>query len=68
MAHVEYENGLPMLKELNCPFIEVAKKYPEFCEAEREVYEQVLGRSVKLNGCRARGAHVCCFRLADEKI
>lgn len=65
MAKVTRKNGLPILEEYNCPFIDVAKKYPEFCEAERAAYEEVLGKPVQLKGCRAQGANVCRFCVGE---
>lgn len=61
MASVKKEGKNYTLEEYNCPFIEVATKYPDFCEMERSAYEKILGTKVRLDGCRARGANVCRF-------
>lgn len=65
MARVEEQPGQLVLKEDNCPFIEVARKYPEFCEVERRAYEELLGREVELVVCRASGDRCCSFCVAS---
>lgn len=65
MAKVKVEEKLNIIEEYNCPFIEVARKYPEFCEMERASYEEIFGRKVELDGCRARGANVCRFCISE---
>jgi predicted ArsR family transcriptional regulator len=67
MATMKKEGKLHVLEEYNCPFIEVATKYPEFCEMERLAYENLLETDVKLEGCRARGANVCRFCIQPKK-
>lgn len=61
MATIKNEGKLKVIQEHNCPFIEVAKAYPEFCEIERQVYEELLKQPIQLETCRARGAQVCRF-------
>lgn len=66
MATMEVQGAKGILREFNCPFIEVAKKYPAFCETERKVYEDLLGEEVHLDHCRALGASSCCFTFAPK--
>ncbi len=61
MAETDRDGDTLVLREHNCPFIDVARKYPQFCESERRLYEKVLKKKVRLKDCRARGADVCVF-------
>ncbi len=61
MADLEVEGETFLLCEHNCPFIEVSRKYQQFCEAERRAFEEFLGESVELKGCQAQGDRRCVF-------
>lgn len=51
--------NLPILRETNCPYHELAQKDPGICELEQQVFEQVLGTQLKLASC-CRDGHSCC--------
>lgn len=59
--HVEVDNSgrLPILRENNCPYLELASSDPAICELEKEVFRKVLGSEVELTQCCLDG-HSCC--------
>jgi predicted ArsR family transcriptional regulator len=64
---VEYDSrgGLPILRENNCPYLELATSDPSICEMEQSVFRQVLGVKVSLTQCCLDGHHCCEFSV-DE--
>ena len=58
---VEFEesNGLPVLREHNCPYQELAEADRGICDLERQVVEESLGAEVTLTRCCLDG-HRCC--------
>lgn len=58
------EGGLPVLRESHCPYPELARKTPEICALEQEVYGRVLGMPLSLKSCMRDGAACCEFRPA----
>lgn len=50
---------MPVLRETNCPYHELAQRDPGICELEQQVFEQVLGTPLKLASC-CRDGHSCC--------
>lgn len=59
--HVEVDDSgrLPILRENNCPYLELASSDPAICELEKEVFRKVLGSEVELTQCCLDG-HTCC--------
>ena len=59
--HVEVDDSgqLPILRENNCPYLELASSDPAICELEKEVFRKVLGSEVELTQCCLDG-HSCC--------
>ena len=56
----ETESGnLPILREHNCPYHEIASEDASFCDLERSVFSEMLGVPVSLASCRVDG-HSCC--------
>lgn len=53
--------SLPILRENNCPYLELASSDPSICELEQEVFRQILGTSVTLTQCCLSGNHCCEF-------
>lgn len=64
--HVEVDaNGqLPILRENQCPYLDLAEADPLICELEQEVFSQVLGTDVQLTQCCLDGHHCCEFEAA----
>ena len=57
--------ALPILRENNCPFQELAEEDRGICTMEREVFELVLGTEVRLTQCCLDGYHCCEFEAAE---
>ena len=65
---VEVDNSgpLPILRENNCPYLELAGSDPSICEMEQEIFHRVLGVEIKLTQCCLDGAHCCEFQPSVE--
>jgi predicted ArsR family transcriptional regulator len=50
---------LPVLRENNCPYYELASEDPGICELEQAVFRKVLNADVRLTQCCLNG-HSCC--------
>lgn len=57
---------LPVLRENNCPYLELASSDPSICELEQTVYEQVVGGRVTLTQCCLDGHGCCEFEASEE--
>lgn len=57
--------ALPILRENNCPYQELAEEDRGICGLEREVFEQALGTEVRLTHCCLDGHHCCEFEAAE---
>ena len=64
-VEVDDNGGLPILREMNCPYPELANADSMICELEQEVFERVLGSRVTLTQCRLDG-HTCCEFQTQE--
>jgi predicted ArsR family transcriptional regulator len=58
-VEVDHSGQLPILRENNCPYLELASTDPAICELEKEVFRKVLGSEVELTQCCLDG-HSCC--------
>lgn len=63
-VEVKSEGALPILRENNCPYQELAEEDRGICGLEREVFEQALGTDVRLTQCCLDG-HNCCEFVAS---
>jgi predicted ArsR family transcriptional regulator len=52
---------LPVLRENNCPYYDLATADPSICELEQRVFEKVLGAPVALTHRCVDGHHCCEF-------
>ena len=64
-VEIDLTRQLPILRENNCPYHELASEDPSICEMEQEMFEQVLGTSVTLTSCCLDGHHCCEFEAAN---
>lgn len=65
-VEVEKRDDAPsLLRENNCPYQELADADRTICHLEQEVFERVLGTTVKLSQCCLDG-HQCCEFEATE--
>jgi predicted ArsR family transcriptional regulator len=55
----------PTLTALACPYPELAERDRSVCAMERMLFADLLGRDVKLAGCRLDGAACCTFEVPD---
>jgi predicted ArsR family transcriptional regulator len=55
--------ALPILRERNCPYHELAAQDPGICELEQRVFEDVLGTRLELVQCSRQGDGCCEFRV-----
>jgi len=60
-VEVGSEGALPILRENNCPYQELAEEDRDICGLEREVFQQALGTEVRLTHCCLDGHHCCEF-------
>ena len=67
---VEVDNSgpLPILRENNCPFLEMASHDSAICELEREVFQRVLGVDVEMTSCCLDGSHCCEFQPVTASL
>lgn len=59
-------SDLPILRENNCPYLELANDDPSICDLEHSVFEEVLGAEMTLSRCCLDGHHCCEFQPANE--
>jgi predicted ArsR family transcriptional regulator len=59
---------LPILKEHNCPYHELAEEDPKFCEFEKEVFSELIGSPVELSLCRRHGDRHCEFQVRPQSL
>ncbi|MGC8642071.1 MAG: helix-turn-helix transcriptional regulator [Isosphaeraceae bacterium] len=51
-----------ILRQLSCPYYELAKADRAICALERKMFEKVLGRGLRLSHCRLDGDRSCDFQ------
>jgi len=59
---VEKEDGLLVLRVLQCPYPDLAKDDHRVCEMEKQLFSQVIGGPVDLCQCRNNGDSCCTFQ------
>jgi predicted ArsR family transcriptional regulator len=66
--HVEFDRSglLPVLRENNCPYHELASRDSAICEMEQAVFRRVLGTDIKLTQCCLDGHSCCEFQAAES--
>ncbi|MEW4488453.1 transcriptional regulator [Thalassoglobus sp. JC818] len=58
-------DGLPILREYNCPYHELAAEDPSICDLEQSVFSELLGVPVELSSCRLDGHRCCEFQVGE---
>lgn len=56
---------LPVLREYNCPYHEIAEETTTICEFEQSVFAEMLGVPVELAACRLNGNRCCEFQVGS---
>ncbi len=64
-VEIDQSGALPVLRENNCPYSELASEDPAICELERAVFRRVLGADLRLTQCCLDGHHCCEFEAGD---
>ncbi|QDT49730.1 hypothetical protein Pan258_37850 [Symmachiella dynata] len=64
-VEVDQSSELPVLRENNCPYQELADSDRGICEMEEEVFEKVLGVPLRLSQCFLDGHSCCEFEPAE---
>lgn len=59
-------DDLPILRENNCPYQELAGEDPGICELEKQVFEEILGVELKLACCCRDGHNGCEFHPLES--
>ncbi len=67
MVELEKRPDKILLKEYNCPIARVAKRFPQACDGEAQLFQQVLGCQVEQLQCMAKGATHCVFALYEDR-
>ena len=67
MAELDSNSEGFIIKEFNCPIAEIARKYPEACEGERKLFENLLGVDVMNVQCMGRGDRICAYQIFKNK-
>ena len=66
-CHVESrDDGAPQLVEVNCPYLEVAKRRPALCSVTVSVLRELLGRKVVRTDRFQDGCGRCVFQVQPE--
>lgn len=65
-VEVDTTGSLPVLRENNCPYLELAHVDPEICSLEQEVFGEVVGAEIQLSQCCLEGSNCCEFELTPE--
>lgn len=56
---IDREHALPIIREWECPYAELAEVDRGICALEKQMYQKLLGSPVRLAQCRFDG-HDCC--------
>lgn len=61
VVEIDESGPLPILREHNCPYHDIATGDSSICELEQRVFERVLGTKMNLAECCLDGHHCCEF-------
>jgi predicted ArsR family transcriptional regulator len=67
-VELDERDGLPVLRETNCPFPELAACDPDICNLEQDVFSEVLGTPLELTSCWRDGESYCEFESRPEQL
>lgn len=65
MATVREENGELVLAEHNCPIYDVAQRFPQICQCEQRLFQNLLKVNVTRETTVTDGASSCRYRIAE---
>ena len=61
------DSGQTILKQLSCPYFELAEVDRDICALERRMFEKVVGHGLTLSHCRLDGDRSCDFEPELEE-
>ena len=61
------EAGQAILKQLSCPYFELAEVDRDICSLERRMFEKVVGHGLTLSHCRLDGDRSCDFEADHSR-
>jgi len=67
-VEAETDDDLPLLRENNCPYLELASTDSGICELEQSVFAEVLGAPVHLSKCQLEGETCCEFQVGESTV
>ena len=67
-VELDERNGLPILREKNCPYPDLASCDPEICNLEQDVFSEVLGTPLELTTCWRDGEDCCEFEPRSGQL
>lgn len=65
-VEIDKSGTLPILRENNCPYHELASEDSSICELENAVFEEILGTRIQRTQCCLEGHHCCEFEPIPE--
>lgn len=65
---VQSRDGSPVLREMNCPYHDLANDDRTICEMEEEVFSQLLGVPFRLTSCCQDSSQHCEFEVSVHHI
>jgi predicted ArsR family transcriptional regulator len=63
MVELVNENDTYELKQFNCLLASVSEKYPESCQFELELYQDLLGADLERTTCQSKGDICCTYKI-----
>jgi len=67
-VELDERNGLPILRERNCPYPELAICDSDICNLEQDVFSEVLGTPIELTSCWRDGESCCEFEPRPAEL
>lgn len=67
-VEIDTSAGLPILREMHCPYHKLAAADAEICRVEKRVFEQVLGVKLTLTQSCRQGHGCCEFHITDQPV
>lgn len=67
MPQIEHKQEETHFKELNCPYVDLAKEFPQICQMEIEFIREFLGlQSIDVEASMSEG-HSCCHYVIPSQ-
>lgn len=67
-VEVDESGSLPILRENNCPYFELASHDSTICDLEQEIFSRVLGTNIALTRSCMDGHNCCEFEVVPEEV